>query len=461
MDNPSGNGGDLTLQAGRSITINQPIISDDGNVTLIANDLLANGVIDAQRLAGDANITFGTNGSINAGTGTVNLELRLGTGKTYSSYGDFVGMGTNFSKITAARTNISPYEVFTFTADNKTMTYGASMPGLTYSRTGRLFGTDSAAFTGSPTISTTASSIANVGAYAITIARGTLATLKNYYSFDFVPATFTITKAMLTVRADDKRRDYNVDNPSLTASITGFLNGDTAAVITGLSLSTSATRASTSGTYAINPFGASATNYDFTFLPGTLTVNAGIPTQTLVFKANNQAMTYGAAVPNLSAAYSFSGLYGSDTAAMAFSGAPVLSTVASSTSNVGAYEIAIARGTLAALTYYYDFSFVPGVLTITKAQLTVRADDKGREYGLANPALTASISGYRNGDTSSVVSGLSLATAATQGSNVGTYQITASGASATNYDFSYLPGTLTVTKARLTVQVDDKTREYG
>ncbi|MEY4255321.1 MAG: hypothetical protein RLZZ141_548, partial [Pseudomonadota bacterium] len=461
VDNPSGNGGDLTLQAGRSITINQPITSDNGNVTLIANDLLANGVIDAQRLAGDANITFGTNGSINAGTGTVNLELRLGTGKTNSSYGDFIGMGTNFSKITAARTNISPYEVFTFTADNKTMTYGASMPGLTYSRTGRLFGTDSAAFTGAPTISTTASSIANVGAYAITVARGTLATLKNYYSFDFVSATFTISKAMLTVRADDKRRDFNLDNPTLTASISGYVNGDTAAVVSGLRLSTSASRSSASGDYSIIASGATATNYDFTFLPGTLTINASIPTQTLVFKANNQTMTYGAAVPSLSGAYSYSGLYGSDTAAMAFSGAPVLSTLAASTSNVGAYEIAIARGTLAALTYYYDFSFVPGVLTVTKAQLTVRADDRSRQYGLANPALTASISGYRNGDGVGVVSGLSLATSATQGSNVGTYQITGSGASALNYDFSYVPGTLSITKARLTVQADDKSREYG
>ena len=461
VDNPSGNGGDLTFQAGRSITINQPIYSDNGNVTLIANDLLANGVIDAQRLAGDANITFGANGSINAGTGTVNLELRLGTGKTYSSYGDFVGMGTNFSKITAAQKNISPFEVFTFTADNKTMTYGATPPGLTYSSSGRLFGTDSSGYSGAPTISTTASSISNVGTYAISIAQGTLAALKAYYSFDFVPATFTVTKAMLTVRADDKRRDYNLDNPTFTASITGFLNHDTDAVVSGLSLSTSATRTSASGTYAINAYGATSTNYDFTFLPGTLTINASIPTQTLVFRANNQSMTYGASVPSLSGAYSFSGLYGSDTASLAFSGAPVLSTVASSTSNVGAYEIAIARGTLAALTYYYDFSFVPGVLTVTKAQLTVRADDKSREYGLTNPALTASISGYRNGDGIGVVSGLSLATAAGQGSNVGTYQIVASGASALNYDFSYLTGFLTVTKAILTVRADDKSREYG
>ena len=461
VDNPGGNGGDLTLQAGRSITINQAITSDNGNVTLIANDLLANGVIDADRRAGDANVTFGANGSINAGTGTVNLELRLGTGKTHSSYGDFVGLGSNFSKITAAQTNISPFEVFTFTADNKTMTYGSAMPGLSYSSSGRFFGTDSAAFTGSPAISTTASSIANVGAYAISIAQGTLATLKAYYSFNFTPATFTITKAMLTVRADDKTRDYNLLNPTLTVSISGYRNRETAAVISGLRLSTLATRTSPSGTYSIDPSGATATNYDFTFLPGRLIINAAVPTQTLIFRAYNQTMTYGAAVPSLANAYSVSGFYGSDTAATAFSGAPILSTLAASTSNVGAYEVSIAQGTLAALQYYYDFSFVPGTLTISKAMLTVRADDKRREYGLANPSLTASISGYLNGDTGAVVSGLSLATAATQGSTVGTYGVTATGASALNYDFSYLPGTLTVTKAMLTVIADDKRREYG
>ncbi|MEY4250657.1 MAG: hypothetical protein RJA87_2290, partial [Pseudomonadota bacterium] len=126
-------------------------------------------------------------------------------------------------------------------------------------------------------------------------------------------------------------------------------------------------------------------------------------------------------------------------------------------SNVGTHQIT-ASGASA---LNYDFSYLPGTLTITKAMLTVRADDKSREYGLANPALSASISGYRNGDNSSVVSGLALSTAATQGSNVGTHQITASGASALNYDFSYLPGTLSITKARLTVKADDKSREYG
>ncbi|WP_196490591.1 MBG domain-containing protein, partial [Erythrobacter donghaensis] len=81
----------------------------------------------------------------------------------------------------------------------------------------------------------------------------------------------------------------------------------------------------------------------------------------------------------------------------------------------------------------YDFSYVPGTLTITKALLTVTADNATREYGLANPTFTGSITGFRNGDTESVISGLTYGSVATIASNVGTYAITGSGATATNY----------------------------
>ena len=37
----------------------------------------------------------------------------------------------------------------------------------------------------------------------------------------------------------------------------------------------------------------------------------------------------------------------------------------------------------------YDFSYLPGTLTISKAMLTVTADSKTRDYGSPNPALTA------------------------------------------------------------------------
>ncbi len=84
--------GALTLQAGRSILINANITttanSQSGAVSLFANDLLANGVIDGQRDTGSAAITMASGTAINAGTAAVSIELRAGTGKTYTASGD-------------------------------------------------------------------------------------------------------------------------------------------------------------------------------------------------------------------------------------------------------------------------------------------------------------------------------------------------------------------------------------
>src|SRR5205823_5136894 len=115
------------------------------------------------------------------------------------------------------------------------------------------------------------------------------------------------------------------------------------------------------------------------------------------------------------------------------------------------------QGTLASGNY--SFSFVNGTLTVGKAALSVIADDKSRQYGEPNPALSASYSGFKNGQilaTSDVTGSPSLATAAGNTSAVGPYAITAAlGTLASgNYSFTFANGTLTVTKATLTVRAD-------
>jgi len=93
-------------------------------------------------------------------------------------------------------------------------------------------------------------------------------------------------------------------------------------------------------------------------------------------------------------------------------------------------------------------------LTVSKAPLTVTANNASRVYGVANPAFTASYSGFVNGDTSSVVSGTpSLTTTATTTSAVGPYPITAAAGTlaAANYTFTYVSGTLTITAAAPTI----------
>jgi uncharacterized repeat protein (TIGR01451 family) len=87
--------------------------------------------------------------------------------------------------------------------------------------------------------------------------------------------TLTIDKATLTVTANNAARIYGVPNPTFTYTIGGFVNGDTAGVVSGSpNLSTTATPGSAPGSYDINvditPL--SAANYTFQPARGTLTV---------------------------------------------------------------------------------------------------------------------------------------------------------------------------------------------
>src|SRR5262249_34375925 len=139
---------------------------------------------------------------------------------------------------------------------------------------------------------------------------------------------------------------------------------------------------------------------------------------------------------------------------------PSVSTTATVASGVGTYAIT-ASG---AASSNYTLTYVNGTLTVTAATLTITANDKSKVYGTANPALTVSYAGFVNGDTvASLTTPASVSTTATAASGAGTYPIEASGgvSSNTNYTLSYVAGTLTVTKAALTVTASDASRAYG
>src|SRR5262249_18817461 len=77
-----GHAGPLTLQAGRNILLNASITTDNGALTLIANEQLANGVVDAQRDPGNAVISMAAGASLDTGSGTLTVALRDGAGLT-------------------------------------------------------------------------------------------------------------------------------------------------------------------------------------------------------------------------------------------------------------------------------------------------------------------------------------------------------------------------------------------
>ena len=80
--------GGLTLRAGRSVDISQNILTNNGDVTIIANDSAANGVIAAQRDSGAGGITIAANRRINANSGDVSLTINDASDRTNNTSGD-------------------------------------------------------------------------------------------------------------------------------------------------------------------------------------------------------------------------------------------------------------------------------------------------------------------------------------------------------------------------------------
>src|SRR5208283_2902159 len=90
-------------------------------------------------------------------------------------------------------------------------------------------------------------------------------------------------------------------------------------------------------------------------LPATLTVTA-----------NPATSVYGQPLPSLT--YAITGFVNKDPSSVV-SGAPALSTTATTASNAGNYPITVMTGTLSAANY--SFFYVNGTLTIQQASQTI------------------------------------------------------------------------------------------
>src|SRR5258708_27896453 len=105
---------------------------------------------------------------------------------------------------------------------------------------------------------------------------------------------------------------------------------------------------------------------------------------------------------------------------------------------------------------------------MNKDQLTVTGDNQSRFYGDANPAFTATLSGFKNGETlatSGVTGSANCTTTATPTSAVpGPYSIncTVGTLAAGNYDFTpFNPGQVTLNQSHLTATADTQTHIYA
>lgn len=267
-----------------------------------------------------------------------------------------------------------------------------------------------------------------------------------------IPYTYTINPAKLTANVKDASRLYGNNNPQFSSEYSGFVNNENASVVTSNgSYTTTATEKSDVGTYAIKQSGATAQNYVFEYEDGTLTVNKAPLTMT----ANDKTMTYGNSIPVFDISYE--GLKNNETQPTWVT-KPALSSTVTPTSNVGTYPITISN----ADAKNYDLTIHNGTLTVEKAELTAKVENKSRLYGDANPEFTLTYTGLKHNETVPAwEQEPTFETTATTQSNVGNYPVSLKNAVAVNYNITPVEGTLTVNKAPLKVTPKDCTRKYG
>ena len=131
---------------------------------------------------------------------------------------------------------------------------------------------------------------------------------------------------------------------------------------------------------------------------------------------------------------------------------PTLTTYATSASVPGVYEITVSG----AEAENYAISYVAGTLYIEEADpVTVTASSYTREYGEENPVFEFTSAG-------AYLEGLpEISCEATATSPVGTYPIIIKKGGVMNYNDTYVNGTLTITKAPLTIAAGNYTRRQG
>lgn len=282
--------------------------------------------------------------------------------------------------------------------------------------------------------STTATPQANVGQYDISGGLNGDAFAHQRYTLQNDTATLTVTPAELTVTAKDKSKVYGDHDPALDYDVAGAKLNQAATDLLQGSLVRQA--GENVGNYAIGQGDVALNNglggnYRLTYVDGKLQIT---PAE-LVVTADDKAKVYGDLDPALT--YSVAGLKRGDSAAQTVGG----DLLRAPGENVGDY--AVGQGNLILNSGNYSMVFRDGNLKITPAPLDVRADDKSKTIGTADPALTYQVSGLKNDDNADIVQG-SLQRA--PGEEVGAYAIGQDSTfqAGNNYTVTFHDGVLTI-----------------
>ncbi len=278
----------------------------------------------------------------------------------------------------------------------------------------------------------------NAGSYSNIVMAGT----ESNYTVITVNGRLDIAKADATVKANSATLTYNGTEQTISGfTASGLVGGETEAVLTGVSASLTKKNAGTYTTFASGSDG----NYNLRFVDGSLVIDKA----TLTVTGNSLSTTYNGTNQTVSG-FMISGLQGRDTEGDLTS----ITVGGARGKNAGSYANTVSAGTET----NYTVRTVNGSLDIAKADATVTANSATLIYNGADQTVSGfTATGLAGGETSAVLTGVS---ASLTKKNAGTYTTSASG-SDSNYNLSFVDGSLVIDKAHLTVSANNSSKTYG
>lgn len=262
---------------------------------------------------------------------------------------------------------------------------------------------------------------------------------------------FTINKKDLTVTAKPKTITYGEAPVNDGVTYEGFVNSETATVLGGtLDYAYSYSQYDDVGnTYTITPSGLTSSNYDISFVAGTLTVDQR---EIGLTWSETTSFPYDGTSHGLTA-----------TATNLVNGDEIGVTVSGVQTNAGNYTATASALTGEKAVNYKLPNEKTHAFTITPVELMVKAKNHTITYGDVPAGNGVTYEGFVNSETESVLGGpLDYDYSYSQYDDVGnTYTITPKGLTSTNYDITFTTGVLTVTPKTIGVDWTETELSYN
>ena len=349
------------------------------------------------------------------------------------------------------------------TANNRSKTYGDS---VTFAGTEFMTGpgqlVSSNIVTSVTLTSAGAAATATVAGspYAIMPSAAVGTGLSNY-TITYHGGQLSVNTKGLDITANNRSRTYGdavtFAGTEFTTVMGQLVNGDNVTSVTLTSAGAAATATVAGSPYAITPsaaMGAGLGNYAISYHNASigLTVNP----KGLDITANDRSKTYGDAV--VFAGTEFTVGSGQLVNGNTVTSVTLTSAGAAATANVVGSPYVITPSAAVGMglsNYAISYHNAPFGLTVNKAALTIKADDKTIVLHAALPTFTVTPTGLVNGETLAILGGSLTFTPTTTPTNVGTYPIVPSGYTSNNYSITFTNGTLTVKYATVCTAFGD------